>query len=410
MVIKFGDNIKIFQVKGVTIIGNINNGMVIGLDDRGQELIKAIQTSDKEKIKILSKRENELYATLISNGFINDKRYEKDGIDTVYLHINSRCNLHCLGCYSYIENRNEKEEINYEQWILIIDQLIKHNTENIVISGGEPFLREDLGDICRYIKDNSRIRLEVITNGTLDKKSYQKVIPYIDALNVSIDGYDEDTSFIRDKGIMGHVLENINWLKEIVKIKLIVTLHKKNIEHMAEYEKLAAKLKVFMSYSIFTADFESEVFKDYRFEESDFVKIGDNITNSSNEIEIIDTPDLRVGLNYREGCGLGKRTLSIGYNGDVYPCHMLQCDSCKMGNLLEYSLQEISEQSAFNLKKISLDHIEGCRECEYKYLCGGACRGRAYLFYGDVNKKDPYCLAARRFYDNFFESLCKECI
>ena len=30
-----------------------------------------------------------------------------------------------------------------------------------------------------------------------------------------------------------------------------------------------------------------------------------------------------------------------------------------------------------------------------KNLCGGACRGRAYLFTGDMKKRDPYCLAAK---------------
>ena len=42
------------------------------------------------------------------------------------------------------------------------------------------------------------------------------------------------------------------------------------------------------------------------------------------------------------------------------------------------------------------------RICEYKNLCGGACRGRAYLFTGDMKKRDPYCLAAKRFYNNLF--------
>lgn len=405
--IKLGENTKVFQVKGITIIGNANNGLVIGLDEGGKKLIKAIQDSDEENIKILSEKEKELYETLISNGFINDKRYSRDSIDSVYLHVNSKCNLHCLGCYSYIDNRNSKEELKYDAWISIIDQLMEQNTENIVISGGEPFLREDLGAICRYIKNNSRIHLEVITNGTLEKEKYEKVIPYIDALNISIDGYDENTSFIRDSGIMKGVLENIIWLKGIVPVKLIATLHKKNIEYMKEYEKLAKKLNVFMSYSIFTADFQKEELRDYRFDESDFIKIGDNITDSENGIQIIDTPDLRVGLNYREGCGFGKRTLSIGYNADVYPCHMLQCKDCKMGNLKEQTLTEILEKPDFDVREISLENIEGCHKCEYKYLCGGACRGRAYLFQGDIKKKDPYCLAAKRFYDNFFKVLCQ---
>lgn len=61
---------------------------------------------------------------------------------------------------------------------------------------------------------------------------YEVVLPYIDALNISIDGYDDKTSFIRDKGIMKRVLDTVERLKEKIPIKLIVTLHKKNVPFM----------------------------------------------------------------------------------------------------------------------------------------------------------------------------------
>ena len=65
---------------------------------------------------------------------------------------------------------------------------------------------------------------------------YEVVLPYIDALNISIDGYDDKTSFIRDKGIMKRVLDTVERLKEKIPIKLIVTLHKKNVANYAQTE------------------------------------------------------------------------------------------------------------------------------------------------------------------------------
>lgn len=107
-------------------------------------------------------------------------------------------------------------------------------------------------------------------------------------------------------------------------------------------------------------------------------------------------------ITYREGCGFGKKTISIAYNGDIYPCHMLHCQECKMGNIKHGRLKDIIDESDFEGNNILLDDIEECGICEYKNLCGGACRGRAYLFTGDMKKRDPYCLAAKRFYDNLF--------
>ena len=61
------------------------------------------------------------------------------------------------------------------------------------------------------------------------------------------------------------------------------------------------------------------------------------------------------------------------------------------------------------LKEINilLDDIEECGICEYKNLCGGACRGRAYLFTGDMKKRILICLAAKRFYDKSFCTIYK---
>lgn len=70
--------------------------------------------------------------------------------------------------------------------------------------------------------------------------------------------------------------------------------------------------------------------------------------------------------------------------------------------ILNGRLKDIIDESDFEGNNILLDDIEECGICEYKNLCGGACRGRAYLFTGDMKKRDPYCLAAKRFYDNLF--------
>ena len=201
---------------------------------------------------------------------------------------------------------------------------------------------------------------------------------------------------------MKRVLDTVERLKEKIPVKLIVTLHKKNVPFMKEYENLAKKLGVFMSFSIFTVDFSEKIFKDYKFSEDDFVVVGDNITESENGTTILDTPTDAIGITYREGCGFGKKTISIAYNGDIYPCHMLHCQECKMGNIKHDRLKEIIDGSNFEGNDILLDDVEECGICEYKNLCGGACRGRAYLFTGDMKKRDPYCLAAKRFYNNLF--------
>lgn len=94
-----GNNVKTFKVKGITIIANRNNGMVIGLDREGEEVVDLLK-SNLIEISSLSDNQKELYKVLEENDFLKSCYKEIKGIDSVYLHVNSACNLHCLGCYS----------------------------------------------------------------------------------------------------------------------------------------------------------------------------------------------------------------------------------------------------------------------------------------------------------------------
>ena len=96
-----GNNVKTFKVKGITIIANRNNGMVIGLDREGEEVVDLLK-SNLIEISSLSDNQKELYKVLEENDFLKSCYKEIKGIDSVYLHVNSACNLHCLGCYLII--------------------------------------------------------------------------------------------------------------------------------------------------------------------------------------------------------------------------------------------------------------------------------------------------------------------
>ena len=114
-----GNNVKTFKVKGITIIANRNNGMVIGLDREGEEVVDLLK-SNLIEISSLSDNQKELYKVLEENDFLKSCYKEIKGIDSVYLHVNSACNLHCLGCYSYVENRNTRNELSFDEWKCIM--------------------------------------------------------------------------------------------------------------------------------------------------------------------------------------------------------------------------------------------------------------------------------------------------
>lgn len=68
---------------------------------------------------------------------------------------------------------------------------------------------------------------------------------------------------------------------------------------------------------------------------------------------------------------------------DVYPCAMER--RFKHGNIRHNSLKSILKDEIINLNK---DHIQECRECEYRYACSDC---RPDSFSDDVHCKPWYC-------------------
>lgn len=101
---------------------------------------------------------------------INSSANSEGGFRTFILELTQRCNNKCLYCY----NPWQAPKHNYPVGELSTDEIkkiiVKLHDENPVksigLSGGEPFLRPDLGEIVSYIRERD-IYPVIITNGTL---------------------------------------------------------------------------------------------------------------------------------------------------------------------------------------------------------------------------------------------------
>jgi MoaA/NifB/PqqE/SkfB family radical SAM enzyme len=79
------------------------------------------------------------------------------------LFINSICNMKCEHCF-YWTSLNKKDDLSKEEIFALSDSL--GQIENLNLSGGEPFLRKEFGEICRkFIQTNGVKQIYVPTNG-----------------------------------------------------------------------------------------------------------------------------------------------------------------------------------------------------------------------------------------------------
>ncbi len=112
------------------------------------------------------------------------------------LFINSICNQKCEHCF-YWRNLNRKDDLTKEELFALSRSLGR--VENLNLSGGEPFLRPEFGEICRQFIRHNRVRqIYVPTNGyftdrtvaqiqeTLREKSLDLFVA-----EISLDGMEE---------------------------------------------------------------------------------------------------------------------------------------------------------------------------------------------------------------------------
>src|ERR1700730_16701747 len=79
------------------------------------------------------------------------------------LFINSICNMKCEHCF-YWTSLNQKDDLTKEEIFALSDSL--GAIENLNLSGGEPFLRQECAEICRkFIQTNKVKQIYVPTNG-----------------------------------------------------------------------------------------------------------------------------------------------------------------------------------------------------------------------------------------------------
>lgn len=97
---------------------------------------------------------------------------KKKIIDHLFFFVTNKCNSSCKFCFDYLNNIDESAILNLDEIRKISGKI--GSLKTISFSGGEPFLRDDLADICKTFYDNSHFKAASIpTNALLPQKVLQ---------------------------------------------------------------------------------------------------------------------------------------------------------------------------------------------------------------------------------------------
>lgn len=129
---------------------------------------------------------------------------------TVVISLTMKCNLSCYGCYA--GDYSKTLELSNDEVDSVLTQMKEMGVYFAVISGGEPFFKEDIFEL---FKKHSDMAFLVFTHGGLiDEAMVAKLIEVGNVMPAfSLEGYEEETDARRGTGHFRKVMHAMDLLK-----------------------------------------------------------------------------------------------------------------------------------------------------------------------------------------------------
>ncbi len=258
-----------------------------------------------------------------------------------------RCNARCTMCNRYKAPSKPDEEISIET----IKKLPKMYFTNI--TGGEPFIREDLPDIVRELYKKSD-RIVISTNGFFTDRIIKlcEEFPNV-GIRISIEGLEQTNNEIR--GLNDGFNRGYSTLKKLVEMKhpdvgFGMTVQDKNAKDLVALYDLSNEMGMeFATASLHNSFYFVEaknIIHDRPMVAKEFEKLINKLLESKSPKKWFRAYFNHGLINYIYGqkrllpCDMAFDTFFIDPYGDVMPCNGTKCKEV-MGNLNEQSWDEL---------------------------------------------------------------------
>lgn len=256
-----------------------------------------------------------------------------------------RCNAKCKMCNTWMYPSKVSDEID----VKVFEKLPK--MKNVNITGGEPFLRDDLEDIVKVLKKRSS-RIVISTNGFLTNRILKFASKNKDVgIRISIEGFPSSNDFLR--GLPNGFERGLTTLVELHNLGLKdigfgITISDANSKDLLKLYHLAKIMGLEFATAAVHNSFYFHKY-DNRFETpeiaiEEFKKLIKELLHS-NRVKDWFRAYFNFGLiNYIKGnprllpCEMGHDSFFLDPYGEIFPCNVMEES---MGNLRERSFSGI---------------------------------------------------------------------
>mgnify|MGYP001565883072 CR=1 FL=1 len=321
----------------------------------------------------------------------------------------SGCNQKCIFCYNVWKEGCSKtpciKTLTKEQHHKIVEEIIKNEVFDVILSGGEPLLIPYLEELIKKLAMN-KIPTMIITNGMLLTKARVKKLKEagLESIQISLHHFKESMNDTIT-GIKGSCKRTIEGIKNVIEImgadclNVNMVVIPKTYKNVYEMGKFLGNFGV-TSFSVGCSSVAGEMSNNkYLFvDRKKFLEIYNQLKMVEKDVRIKVSftggfplcilPDIneakRLSSNF---CDAGLNQLVVSPKGDLRPC---VCMNQIVGNIFKDDLKKVWNENKI-LKEIrELGYLpKECRGCDYISMCRGGCRASAEGYFGKLNAIDP---------------------
>jgi radical SAM protein with 4Fe4S-binding SPASM domain len=349
-----------------------------------------------------------------------------------HIEITNGCNMTCTHCYVSSGTRLP-DEMSLEEILRTIDMLPPFSGKRIAISGGEPAVRKDCGEIVEYAAVTCGHDIDLYTNGKRFPEKLARQIVAINAqglgqvrLQVSLEGADPGMNdLVRGPGSFAETMKSFEMFRSLGLHRsavLFVCITKANFRQIDDIIRLAEQLDVGML-----------VFSQWQRQgnaaDTPWAAISPSVEEwvaAGEKILAYDNPRLSIHGNFfgdLNNNDVGRFSLDaplfpkhlyyynvfprISPTGEVLADQLWVDPDWILGNVREEQLEHCFERPKFHEQleamRRRVDAVPECQKCEWVELCQGGSPGHTYAEYGHMNAKDLFCESRIYWFERFVD-------
>ena len=334
---------------------------------------------------------------------------------SLYIEVTKRCNGSCTHCYARAGPRDGDDELALADIERVIRDFADIGGCYVRLTGGEPTVRDDILDIIDAICERGLVAA-LNTNGFIDEALLQAILLRdVKDVRVSIDGTEAINDLIRGKGAYQSALRSVRSIAEFnsrardpVDLTLNVVLMNATKGAVGAMIETAVGYGAKVSFGLLRLSGRAR--RAEMLSPADIVSVARTIQQ---ERERLHLPSGQVRTNFdvfcdipahtdpmpfpldNSRCPIGVTGMGVDACGRVVACgYLINVDGGRwLGEDVRKSNLLALWQHSDVLNEARRVTRAGCSGCPHHISrCNGGCPMMAYVFDGNLDGRDPYCV------------------